>query len=318
MLKRLSFSVPALLLAGLFTVFSPSDALAREKVDQVSLSFSLNDDDWSQLDVDANSEGYLIDKVTLYPSGSEASPYPYAIVVLNAAEDYYFSSIKSKYFTLQGEGASFVEAARTNSNATMTVSVRLKDLGEGELDEPEGLTWHENGVASWQPVNGAGSYSVRIRYNGENMSVASSPKTEQPVFNLSTKITKPGDYVFQVRANGLYKKTKGSEWVTSPVMTVDEAKLAYIRQNASPDLGIRGQWFEDESGRWYQFITGEIPMLGWREIDGDWYYFDASGYILTDQWIEQRYYVGSNGKMLKDTLTPDGHYVDENGAWAPK
>ena len=65
MLKRLSFSVPALLLAGLFTVFSPSDALAREKVDQVSLSFSLNDDDWSKLDVDDISEGYLIDKVTL-------------------------------------------------------------------------------------------------------------------------------------------------------------------------------------------------------------------------------------------------------------
>lgn len=317
-MKHSYFSVPALLLAGLFTVVTPSNALAREKIDQVSLSFSLNEEDWSQLDVEEISEGYSVEKVTLFPSGSEASPYPYAVVVLNASEDYYFSSIKSKYFVLQGEGASFTEAARSNSNATMTLSVRLRDLGEGELDEPEGLTWHENGVASWEPVNGAGSYSVRIRFNGENMTTASSPKTEQPVFNLSTKITKPGDYVFQVRANGLYKKTKASEWVSSPVMTIDDAKLAYIKEHASPDLGIRGQWLEDEGGRWYQFITGEIPMGGWREIDGDWYYFDMNGYIITDQWVDERYYVGSNGKMLKDTVTPDGHYVDENGAWAPK
>lgn len=49
MLKHSYFSVPALLLAGLFTMFSPSDVLAREKIDNVSLSFSLNEDDWTQI-----------------------------------------------------------------------------------------------------------------------------------------------------------------------------------------------------------------------------------------------------------------------------
>lgn len=318
MLKHSYFSVPALLLAGLFTMFSPSDVLAREKIDNVSLSFSLNEDDWTQLNVDTNTEGYDVSKVTLFPSGGESSPYPYAVIELNATEEYYFSSIKNKYFTLQGEGASFGEAARSNSNTTMTLSVRLRNLGEGELDDPTGLTWHENGVASWQPVNGAGDYSVRIRYNGENMSIANPPKTTLSLFNLSSKITKTGDYVFQIRANGMYRKTKNSDWVSSPVFTVDENRLAYIKEHASPDLGVLGQWFEDEGGRWYQFVTGEIPAAGWQEIDSDWYYFNELGYIMTDQWVDVRYYVGSNGKMLKDTMTPDGHYVDENGAWAPK
>ena len=150
------------------------------------------------------------------------------------------------------------------------------------------------------------------------MSIANPPKTTLSLFNLSSKITKTGDYVFQIRANGMYRKTKNSDWVSSPVFTVDENRLAYIKEHASPDLGVLGQWFEDEGGRWYQFVTGEIPAAGWQEIDGDWYYFNELGYIMTDQWVDVRYYVGSNGKMLKDTMTPDGHYVDENGAWAPK
>lgn len=316
-MKRFYSSIPVLLTAGFLTVLMPYSALAREKVDRVSLTFSLDTNDWSQLDVSADGIGYDVETVTLHPSGSEASPYPYAVVVLNASEDYYFSSIKSNYFQLSGEGASFTEAARSNSNSTMTVSVRLRDLGDGQLLEPENLQWHDNGVASWDTVGGAGSYSIRIRYNGEATTIASSPKTNLPVYNLSTKITKPGDYVFQVRANGLYRKTRASEWVSSPVMTVDETKLAYIREHAKEDLGIQGQWFENETGSWYEFTTGEIPKNCWKEIDGEWYYFDAEGYILKDQWID-RYYVGSNGKMLKDTITPDGHYVDENGSWAPK
>ena len=103
----------------------------------------------------------------------------------------------------------------------------------------------------------------------------------------------------------------------SPTLVVDEAKLAYIQENASMDTGVQGQWHHEENGSWYQYTTGVIPKNEWQKIDGAWYYFDGSGYMVTDQWVD-RYYVGSNGKMLTDTTTPDGHYVDENGAWAPK
>ena len=67
----------------------------------------------------------------------------------------------------------------------------------------------------------------------------------------------------------------------------------------------------------YQYTTGDVPKSEWRQIDDYWYYFNESGYMVTDQWID-RYYVGSDGKMLTDTITPDGYYVDETGAWAPK
>ena len=94
---------------------------------------------------------------------------------------------------------------------------------------------------------------------------------------------------------------------------MDEAKLAYIREHASQDTGIQGQWHSDSAGTWYQYTTGEIPTNDWREIEDNWYYFDGSGYMVKNQWVD-RYYVGNDGKMLKETTTPDGHYVDENRA----
>lgn len=316
-MKRAKPIFSVMLAASFLSAMVPANSFAREKISQVSLSFSMDADTWGELNVDCEDDTYAVRTVNLFPEGSATSSFPYAIIVLDAEDDYYFTSIKAKYFELEGEGAVFQEAARSNSNSTMTLSVRLKDLGEGELEEPTSLIWTDTGIATWEGVSGAGNYSVRIRRNGEALSASSAPTTKATVYNLSTKITKPGNYTFQVRANGLYKKTKSSDWVDSPTLVVDEAKLAYIQENASMDTGVQGQWHHEENGSWYQYTTGVIPKNEWQKIDGAWYYFDGSGYMVTDRWVD-RYYVGSNGKMLTDTTTPDGHYVDENGAWAPK
>ena len=100
-------------------------------------------------------------------------------------------------------------------------------------------------------------------------------------------------------------------------MLFRSTKLAFIKAHASADTGMVGEWHQDDIGSWYQYTSGEVPKGAWREIDGFWYFFDASGYKVVDQWVD-RYYVGSDGKMLVNTTTPDGHFVDENGAWAPK
>ncbi len=316
-MKKAKSLFSLIMAASLLSALSPANVYAREKIEQVSLSFSLDNSTWTELDVECGDSVYEVRSVDLFPEGTKNSSHPYAVVVLDAQEDYYFTSIKGKYFSLEGEGATFQEAARSNSNSTMTLAVRLKDLGEGELLSPENLTWTDTGIATWDGVLGAGSYSVRIRRDGQAVTSSSAPTTEATVYNFSTKITKPGNYTFQVKANGRFRKTKSSDWETSPVLAVDEAKLAYIMEHAATDGGVPGQWMEDSIGAWYQYTTGEIPKSQWREIDGAWYYFNELGYRLTDQWVD-RYYVGSSGKMLVNTTTPDGYFVDENGAWAPK
>ena len=47
-----------------------------------------------------------------------------------------------------------------------------------------------------------------------------------------------------------------------------------------------GWWVEDKSGWW--------PSSSWLKIDGYWYYFDGSGYMVTNQYIDG-YWLGNDG-----------------------
>ncbi len=47
-----------------------------------------------------------------------------------------------------------------------------------------------------------------------------------------------------------------------------------------------GWWVEDKSGWW--------PSSKWLKINGNWYYFDLSGYMVTNQYVDG-YWIGANG-----------------------
>ena len=48
----------------------------------------------------------------------------------------------------------------------------------------------------------------------------------------------------------------------------------------------KGWWVEDRSGWW--------PANMWLRVDGDWYYFNGSGYMATSQYVDG-WWVGANG-----------------------
>ncbi|SEQ67880.1 Glucan-binding domain-containing protein (YG repeat) [Lachnospiraceae bacterium NE2001] len=52
-----------------------------------------------------------------------------------------------------------------------------------------------------------------------------------------------------------------------------------------------GWWVEDSNG-WY-------PVSQWQKIDGDWYYFDSSGYMASDEWVGG-YWINGNGTCTYD------------------
>ena len=47
-----------------------------------------------------------------------------------------------------------------------------------------------------------------------------------------------------------------------------------------------GWWVEDKSGWW--------PASSWLKVDGYWYYFNSSGYMVTNQYIDG-YWIGADG-----------------------
>ena len=55
-----------------------------------------------------------------------------------------------------------------------------------------------------------------------------------------------------------------------------------------------GAWGGDLNGHWYEDSSGWYACGCWQKINGNWYYFDHNGYLVTEKYI-------------------NGWWVDENG-----
>ena len=73
------------------------------------------------------------------------------------------------------------------------------------------------------------------------------------------------------------------------------------------------------------YFNGKNMYIGWlKTIDNNWYFFEnlktidegkmAIGWkVINGVW----YYFGIDGKMLYDIITPDGYRLDKDGRWIP-
>lgn len=58
------------------------------------------------------------------------------------------------------------------------------------------------------------------------------------------------------------------------------------------------QWVEAETGKWYYFQdNGTAVSKGWKQIDGDYYYFLNSGVMAADALVPGGYRVGADGQV---------------------
>lgn len=85
------------------------------------------------------------------------------------------------------------------------------------------------------------------------------------------------------------------------------------------DTKSKVNFIVDEKGnKMYKNEDGIYVRNDWYEINGDKYYFDGNGYLLTNQWINDEYLVDENGKLITNFwyeekgktyyLGPDGKY----------
>lgn len=99
-------------------------------------------------------------------------------------------------------------------------------------------------------------------------------------------------------------------------------------------------WNNNATGWWYCYDYEHYKWYvdEWKQIDGEWYYFNSNGYALESQWILWKnvwywldenckmahnkwlqingkwYYFFDSGEMARNT-TIDSYYVDDSGAW---
>ena len=54
------------------------------------------------------------------------------------------------------------------------------------------------------------------------------------------------------------------------------------------------------NGTWYYFDGSGWMVTGWKQVNGSWYYMDASGAMVKNAWVGD-YYLGADGAMATNT-----------------
>ena len=71
----------------------------------------------------------------------------------------------------------------------------------------------------------------------------------------------------------------------------------WFNNDGSWDSQYLLSWKCNSTGWWVEDISGWWPASSWLKIDGYWYYFDASGYMVTNVYIDG-YWIGADGVCL--------------------
>ena len=67
------------------------------------------------------------------------------------------------------------------------------------------------------------------------------------------------------------------------------------RDTPAKDAITGGKWARNGSGGHIYNLNGEMQKKCWVEIRGEYYYVDASGYRMSDNWSHDGFYVGEEG-----------------------
>lgn len=94
------------------------------------------------------------------------------------------------------------------------------------------------------------------------------------------------------------------------------AVVAAVTSSTFFSLGASAAWKQDSTGWWN--TEGNSYSVGWKAIDGAWYYFDSTGYMKTG-WIKDGsawYYLQPSGAMKTGWLLDNGawYYLSESGS----
>lgn len=74
-----------------------------------------------------------------------------------------------------------------------------------------------------------------------------------------------------------------------------------FKKDIENGLVVEPGWKKNDTGFWYVRSDGSYPKEQFEKIDGTWYYFDGSGYMLSDKWKKRPdgtwYYFDKSGEM---------------------
>ena len=85
-------------------------------------------------------------------------------------------------------------------------------------------------------------------------------------------------------------------------------------------LDVEAGWKQNTTGYWYVREDGSYPKERFEKINGTWYYFDGSGYMLAERWKKHTdgkwYWFDKSGEMATGwkLISNKWYYFDAEGA----
>ena len=339
-----------LALCVFFLVLSGGTALAAGSITRVTVRLSGEtpaagawvDEIWAEVNDSAHysvAEAYYTNNVGTWAE----IDIPEAVIILEAEDDYRFTTTGRGAVSVSGLNASFVSSKITESGSFYEITVRLPAVGGDSFEpviseaEQAAMDAEARAYADEQAAQGNTSHKVlvyrRLWWNSFEANWAASDGAERhevqlrlyetPVFSARVKagkydmaphISQTGYYSFRVRAIFEDGKSGWSDWSDSIWAEYHEQKTF----DQAP-AHIKTGWHRDDGGWWYASPDGQFPVSSWMMIENCWYFFDEQGYRVTGwvKWKDLWYYMGSSGAMCTNTRTPDGYYVGADGVWIP-
>lgn len=156
--------------------------------------------------------------------------------------------------------------------------------------------------------------------------VLSYDNNVKPETTATVTVTGKGNYKgvkdvkFKIGPKAAEWKAYGNDWrYEYPDGTYTKSQFA----------SIDGKWYYfdgsgylvtgwfSDKGKWYYAGSDGVMVTGWQHIDGADYYFEPSGVMTSNKWVGD-YYLGSDGVMLTDAETPDGYWVGSDGKYVTR
>ena len=93
-----------------------------------------------------------------------------------------------------------------------------------------------------------------------------------------------------------------------------------FKHDIENDLDVEAGWKQNTTGYWYVREDGSYPKERFEKINGTWYYFDGSGYMLAERWKKHTddkwYWFDKSGEMATGwkLISNKWYYFDAEGA----
>lgn len=209
--------------------------------------------------------------------------------------------------TIRVKGGDYSSSTKVDDN---TLKVRITYTPKVQLGMTEKAGWSSSNPnkAVWKKVPFATAYQLRLYREGALIQTLTVRGTS---VDLSEYMTQEAYYYYEVRAMGRDTAERqfllSGEYVESEETLMDEETIGEVD----------GTWRNYQEGSRYYRADGTNPVSAWLQISGDWYYFDANGYMTTG-WQNVGglwYYLGTDGKMATGWQEINGiwYYLDDSG-----